>query len=135
MTWRELEHTADMGLCIEAPSPEALLEECRRALYSYLPFGIPGETETSESWTVEIQAVDLEDLYIRWLNELIFIWDSRLSIFVPTSVLFEPLVSRFSIHGKLVKGTGGTSPFKAATYGGARLEEGSATALIVFFDV
>lgn len=135
MTWRELEHTADMGLRIEAPSLEELLEECRKALYAYLPSGLPDQTVEGEMWTVEIEAVDLEDLFIRWLNELIFLWDSHFAILVPISVLLEPLVPRLSVYGKLVHQTGGNSPFKAATYGGALLEEGPPAALTVFFDV
>lgn len=135
MTWRELEHKADMGLFIEAPCLEELLEECRQALYDYLPSGVPDETTQGESWTVEIEAVDLEDLFIRWLNELIFIWDSHLSILVPISVQLDLHIPRLSITGRLIAVTGGTSPFKAATYGGCLLEEGPPAALTVFFDV
>jgi SHS2 domain-containing protein len=135
MTWRELEHTADMGLHIEASNLEELLEECRRALYSYLPYEVPDQTIRSKSWTVFIQAVDLEDLFICWLNELIFLWDAHLSVFIPTYVQFEPQISRLSVNGKLIPQTGGTSPFKAATYGGTLLEKGPPVALTVFFDV
>lgn len=136
MTWTELEHTADMGLRIEAPDPGSLVEECAKALYAYIPPGSEDEAESETvEWTAELNGIDLEDLFIRWLNELIFLWDTKRSLLIPTCVRLDTELPTLTVQGRLVTGTGGTCPFKAATYGGARLETGPPAVLTVYFDV
>ncbi len=135
MTWKELEHTADMGLRIEAPDIESLAEECRRALYSYIPRRAANRILGHDCWTCRLEGLDLEDLHIRWLNELIYLWDSKRSLLTPAYLSIDIEHTRLTVEGLLSTGTGGTCPFKAATYGGASLETGPPAVLTVYFDV
>ena len=136
MTWTELEHTADMGLRIEAPDSGSLVEECAKALYAYIPPGSGDEAESETvKWTAELDGIDMEELFIRWLNELIYLWATQPSLLIPTCVPLAPVLPKRTGHGRLGPGTGGTCPFKAATYGGARLETGPPAVLTVYFDV
>ena len=65
-----LDHTADVGFEIEAPTLEALFEEGRRALLMTI-FERPPERGESEN-SVRLWAPDLETLLVRWINELVF---------------------------------------------------------------
>lgn len=67
---RMLDHTADVGFEIEAPTLEALFDEARRALLIAV-FERPPERGESES-LVQLSAPDLETLLVRWINELVF---------------------------------------------------------------
>lgn len=77
---RMMDHTADVGFELEAPSLEGLFDEARRALLMTMFERPPvsGEYEGS----VRLSAPDLETLLVRWINELIFfVQDEE---FVPT---------------------------------------------------
>lgn len=69
--YRQIEHTADLGLEIWAESEEALLAEGARAVVEILTEG-SSIAETSER-AVELEAFDREDRLVRWLNEIIYL--------------------------------------------------------------
>jgi SHS2 domain-containing protein len=66
-----LDHTADVGFELAAPTLEELFEEARRALLM-VAFERPPE-EGEEKSEVRLSAPDRETLLVRWLNELIFL--------------------------------------------------------------
>ncbi len=68
---RMLDHTADVGFELGAPTLEALFEEAQRALLMVI-FERPPE-EGEEADTVRLLAPDLETLLVRWLNELVYL--------------------------------------------------------------
>ena len=68
---RMLDHTADVGFEIGAPTLEALFEEGRRALLMTV-FERPPEMGEGES-SVRLSAPDLETLLVRWLNEFVYL--------------------------------------------------------------
>ncbi len=70
MIWM-LDHTADVGFELEAPTLEALFDEARRALLMTL-FERPPESGEEEN-SVRLSAPDLETLLVRWINELVFL--------------------------------------------------------------
>jgi hypothetical protein len=65
-----LDHTADVGFELEAPTLEALFDEARQALLMTLfeepPKGGEGER------LVRLSGPDRETLLVRWINELVF---------------------------------------------------------------
>jgi SHS2 domain-containing protein len=69
---RMLDHTADVGFEVEAPSVEGLLEEALGGLLQVM-FEAPPQEGGAEERTVELSAPDLETLLVRWLNELTFL--------------------------------------------------------------
>jgi SHS2 domain-containing protein len=66
-----LDHTADVGFEISAPTLDALFEEAHRALLMVV-FERPPE-DGAEERTVALAAPDRETLLVRWLNELIYL--------------------------------------------------------------
>ena len=68
---RMLDHTADVGFELEAPSLEALFEEARRALLMVVFEHPPEEGEGMD--TVRLAAPARETLLVRWLNELVYL--------------------------------------------------------------
>ncbi len=65
---RMLDHTADVGFELEAPSLEALFEEALRALLLVVFEHPPEEGEGVDA--LRLSAPDRETLLVRWLNEL-----------------------------------------------------------------
>ncbi len=68
---RMLDHTADVGFELEAPSLEALFDEARRALLMVVFEHPPEEGEGVDA--VRLTAPDRETLLVRWLNELVYL--------------------------------------------------------------
>jgi SHS2 domain-containing protein len=84
---RMMDHTADVGFELEAPSLEDLFEEARRALLMVV-FENPPERDRGEK-KVQLTGRDLEVLLVRWLNELIYLLQD---------LRFVPLRSRIGIQ-------------------------------------
>ncbi len=72
---RTLDHTADVGFELEAPSLEELFEEARRGLLLVM-FERPPD-RGGERETVRLSAPDLEMLLVRWINELAYLVQAR----------------------------------------------------------
>ena len=68
---RMLDHTADVGFELGAPSLEALFDEARRALLMVVFEHPPEEGEGADA--VSLTAPDRETLLVRWLNELVYL--------------------------------------------------------------
>ena len=68
---RMLNHTADVGFELGAPSLEALFDEALRALLMVVFEHPPEEGEGVD--TVRLTAPDRETLLVRWLNELVYL--------------------------------------------------------------
>lgn len=75
MTYRFIEHTADVGVEIEANTYEGVLSEGLLALTDIL-------TEVEKvslelEMPVDLIAPSREDLLVEWLNELVYLFDSE----------------------------------------------------------
>lgn len=69
---REIDHTADVALEIEAPDVAALFERAGRGTV-WLLFGrVPDQVEADEVRRVELAAGDLPSLLRDWLREVVF---------------------------------------------------------------
>lgn len=68
---RVIEHTADIGIEVEADSLEELFEGAAEGMFSYIID--PSLVSEVERRHVEIDAADLEELMFSWLNELTYI--------------------------------------------------------------
>ncbi len=69
-----LEHTADMGIEAWGESSGEMFVQAARGLMDI----IGGETETlGEERLIEIRGEDFEEILIRWLNEILFLFESR----------------------------------------------------------
>lgn len=75
MSCRLLEHTADMGIAVEAATLPELFTEAARGLLLLLG-GEPAAAPRT-SLTVTVAGDDREELLVNWLNELLFLLETR----------------------------------------------------------
>jgi SHS2 domain-containing protein len=69
VTYRWVEHTAELGLEVEAATAELVLADAMHALAELLDGGA-GAPETRE---IRLEAADLPTLLVAWLEELLFL--------------------------------------------------------------
>lgn len=70
------EHTADVGLRIEAKSLEELFVAAARGVFS-LVVENPEAIEPSQTVRIEIESEDLVGLFVDWLRELIYRFETE----------------------------------------------------------
>ncbi len=118
-----LDHTADVGFELGAPTLEALFEEARRALLMVV-FERPPQ-EGRDEGEVRLSAPDRETLLVRWLNELVYLIQD--ADFVPagaeigiqeTGGAGYALEARLSGTPLLLKEYGWQGEIKSATFHG-----------------
>ena len=89
MPYQTIDHTADIGIAVQADSVETLFTEAARAL-SELIFGQRAFAAT-ETVTLAVKGSDWPDLMINWLRELLFLWNGDNRIIGPVTILkIEP---------------------------------------------
>jgi SHS2 domain-containing protein len=75
-TFEVFEHTADVGLRIEAKSLDELFVTAGRGVFSFVVEN-PEAIEPQKSVRIELEAEDLEGLFVDWLRELIFRFETQ----------------------------------------------------------
>lgn len=70
------DHTADLGLRIRAGDLNELFAEAGRALFSIIVSN-PEDIQSRETACVELENEDRELLLFDWLNELLYLFESR----------------------------------------------------------
>ena len=70
------EHTADLGLRVKAPDLNTLLVEAARGLFSIIVEN-PDEVQPLQQINLHIEGRDRQYLLFDWLNEILFIFDSK----------------------------------------------------------
>jgi SHS2 domain-containing protein len=92
--YREIEHTADVGLELEAPDLKAAFELAAASMFDLMcDLDSVGDGVRR---TVRIRArdADLENMMVRWLTELLYVFESErllLSGFVVTKLTSDTL--------------------------------------------
>lgn len=72
-----LEHTADIGFRVTSDTLPELFEEAARALFTLIAVQfIADENELEKTLTIPISS-NLEDLLFDWLNELLYLFETR----------------------------------------------------------
>lgn len=74
-SYRLLEHTADMGIEATGESMEELFVQAACGLREIITSLTRGEAR--EERTVEVEGGDREELLVNWLNEILFLFESR----------------------------------------------------------
>ncbi len=69
------DHTADIGIEVWGDSFEAIFEEAARALFSLITD--LDSVEPKETVLVELKAQSGEELFLVWLKELLFIFETK----------------------------------------------------------
>jgi SHS2 domain-containing protein len=126
---RMLDHTADVGFELAAPTLKALFEEARQALLMTLFEETPKGGE--EVRLVRLSGPDRETLLVRWINELLFFVQEE--SFVPTGVelrIREQSEEALSLEAHLIgvpldlEGQGFQGEIKSATFHGLDVTPG-----------
>jgi len=75
LRFRTIEHTADIGIEVEADTLADLFAGAAQGMFSIM---VPSGTVSPEtSRSVNVQANDLEELMFTWLNELLYLLDAE----------------------------------------------------------
>ncbi len=133
--YRLMEHTADMGIRVEAKRLPELFADA-----AYGMFDVMTSAETirpEKEMDVEVVADDYEELLVNWLSELLFLFEIGQMLFS------EFDIRQFGEHGLAATVRGEVyaperhplaTGIKAVTYSGLRIEEreGLYRATVVF---
>lgn len=69
------DHAADLGIRVRAPTPERLFETAGRALVNWIGPAPRGGAEQIRE--IALSAEDLEELLVRWLQELLYLFQQH----------------------------------------------------------
>jgi len=132
--WKELEHTADIGIEVWGCSMEQVFQESSTAMYGII-FDPPFFSGKGEPHEITLKGHDLQDLAVLWLNELIYLIEVRRRTYQVTSMFLDQ--RDFSLHagGVLYPAPKVLTPLKAATFGGIFLDTSESPRLRLYFDV
>jgi SHS2 domain-containing protein len=126
-----VEHTADVGLHVWAPTLDEVFAEAAIGLVAIMGRG----TGPSTSERVDVDSPDLDALFVDWLSEVLFLFDAR--AVVPSDVRVridrEACALSATIDGVKAESFVQEGPaVKAVTFHGLSL---SGTDAVVFVDV
>jgi SHS2 domain-containing protein len=86
-SYREIDHTGDIGIDAEAGDEASLYACCAGALFDILVGEAP--VETREARKVHVEAPDSELLMVRWLRELLYLHTVERWLFRGFEVVLE----------------------------------------------
>ena len=92
MSYRWVEHTAELELCIEAANEAAVFEDALRALGELFADGLSGAAVARD---VDVTACDRAALLGRWLEELVFLAETE-DLVSERTTAFELAAGRLS---------------------------------------
>ena len=118
-----VEHTADMGLHCKAPTLERLFECAARGMFEII--ASLDRVSLTESAQLSLEAANLEELFVSWLEELLYLWESKrilLSKFTVSSVKSRLLEAEVAGETYDPSRHELQSEIKAATYHDLRIE-------------
>ena len=120
--YRVIDHTADLGAYFYGADPKAVFENAGQALFDLMVDRLPRRGE--EEVRVSVEGTDREDLLVRWLNEMLYLFQvkERVVASVEISGLSENgLSARVSLARFDLGRHGLKNEIKAATYHGLEL--------------
>lgn len=81
----ELDHTAEIGLHIQADAPETLFACAAYGMFELLRVK-PDRGKPIHRHTVQLQSPDHESLLVDWLNELIYLYETTGALYTECTV-------------------------------------------------
>ncbi|MFH0797032.1 MAG: archease [Candidatus Omnitrophota bacterium] len=127
MVFREIEHTADRAIEIEAETLEGLFQEAVSALSTLYSGEEPVFTsgKTRKTIKITVQAEDLEGLLVGFLNEVIFHTERKRVLFTSAGVKIKGKNGKgYFLTAELFNGKiSSLSEVKSATYHRLKVEE------------
>ncbi len=136
MAWRILDHTADAGFEAEADTmAEVFLDAAEVFLFIAAGLAPRDFPESDEHDNLFLSAADGEELAVSWINELIFLAETRSAIFLPLQITISLAPPSLAARGRTVPLNRLVLPVKAATYGGLVLRTSPRPFLRMFLDL
>ena len=83
------EHTADLGLRMQARDLNCLFAEAGRALFSVIVANLD-EVQPRQPAEYQVKGSELDYLLLDWLNELLFTFETQRILFSEFQVLVDP---------------------------------------------
>ncbi len=78
--YKTIDHTADLGIELEAETLKDLFEKAALSLTHLILGEIPEQQEKAETYKVEIKGEDLSDLMMNWLSEVLYLFEGEKKI-------------------------------------------------------
>lgn len=117
------DHTADLGLRVVADDLDGLFREAAEGFFAVVVETLP---ESAPQCTLEfrLEAERLDHLLVDWLNELLYVFDTRRLLLGSFEVSIEGrcLTASAAAHPLAEAGGGALREVKAVTYHGLRVE-------------
>lgn len=86
--YRTFEHTADLGMLVEASDRNELFAEAGRAFLSILVDN-PGDVRPQTAVAIRVEGSELDYLLFDWLNELLFRFETDRLLFSEFDVVVD----------------------------------------------
>lgn len=131
MPYEFLPHPSDIGVRGIGQSPEEAFSEAARAMFSLMVD--VEKVEPKKAVPLEVEAESLEDLFVRFLSELLFLRDVHGLVFSRFLVRVEKRSGRLALLGQALgeefqpEKHGVGIDVKAATYAWVKVEEKDGT--------
>jgi SHS2 domain-containing protein len=120
------DHTADIGLRIQAATLEELFVDSARGLFALI-VNNPDDVRPKESVEVSLAGNkdELDYLFFDWLNELLFLFDSRQLLLSEFAVRLSDAGVQATVHGERFDPARHRleHELKAITYHGLKVEQ------------
>jgi SHS2 domain-containing protein len=87
IAYEYLEHTADVMFRAYGRTSEEMLSNAACALFKAMVD--PSSIAVDQTWAVELEGEDLEDLAYKWLSEIVFLFETESAVFSTFSVRLE----------------------------------------------
>ena len=114
MSFRFLEHTADIKFKAQGKTIEKVFEECVLAFSNYVSRG--EKIKNSSKKIIKLKADNSESLLYQFLDNLIYLLDANNFIASNAKVTIEGNSLKAIVWGDNSKNYKGLNPIKAATY-------------------
>lgn len=98
MSYRFLDHTADVGADLEAAGLGGLYAEALAAFTDTLT--VRGRVEPREERSFDLEAADREALLVDWLDELLYLWEVEEWLFHDAEVEVEEAAGRVRLAAR-----------------------------------
>lgn len=133
--YQALDHTADVSLCVWAPTLPALFEQAAKGMMAQM-LDLNAVPRTHRR-LVRVDAGDRESLLVEWLNELLYLREVEGETFVHARVTqLTGTMLEAEVEGGAVDENAVFHPIKAATYHDLAIREVPAGyEVTVVFDV
>ena len=124
MPYQVTDHTADLGITVQAGSLESLFKEAARAVSEL----IVGKRvfRSAEEIRISVSGKDWPDLMVNWLREVLYLWNGKNLVPGPVDIL---RIEQFTIEAMVSVDSTPCNPhdvlteIKAVTYHGISVEK------------